>query len=94
MDTILVVNAGSSSIKFQAFGIEGGELRRLLKGQMDGIGTRPRLVANTSWACSRSVRARWSSSSGPAWTIPSRPRAVVNAPAWSVRPATNCATPA
>jgi acetate kinase len=46
MDTILVVNAGSSSLKFQVFGIErGGGLRRLIKGQMDGIGTRPRLRA-------------------------------------------------
>jgi acetate kinase len=46
MDTILVVNAGSSSVKFQIFGIEGGgALSRLVKGQIDGIGTRPRLVA-------------------------------------------------
>jgi acetate kinase len=46
VDTILVVNAGSSSVKFQIFGIEGaGALRRLIKGQIDGIGTRPRLRA-------------------------------------------------
>jgi acetate kinase len=46
MDTILVVNAGSSSVKFQVFAIEGErDLRRLIKGQMDGIGTRPRLRA-------------------------------------------------
>ena len=46
MDAILVVNAGSSSVKFQAFGIEGaGVLQRLIKGQIDGIGTRPRLSA-------------------------------------------------
>jgi acetate kinase len=46
MDTILVVNAGSSSVKFQVFAVadEGG-LRRQLKGQMDGIGSRPRLRA-------------------------------------------------
>jgi acetate kinase len=44
MDTILVVNAGSSSVKFQVFAVEGnGELRRQIKGQMDGIGTRPKL---------------------------------------------------
>jgi acetate kinase len=49
MDTILVVNAGSSSVKFQAFGVEGtGTLRRLIKGQIDGIGTRPRLAAKAS----------------------------------------------
>src|SRR6202012_1235241 len=46
MDTILVVNAGSSSVKFQIFAIDGdGRLHRQIKGQMDGIGTRPRLRA-------------------------------------------------
>ena len=46
MDTILVVNAGSSSVKFQVFATNGkSEPRRLIKGQMDGIGTRPRLHA-------------------------------------------------
>ena len=45
MDVILVVNAGSSSIKFQIFGIAGAQpLQRLLKGQMDGIGSRPRFA--------------------------------------------------
>jgi acetate kinase len=49
MDTILVVNAGSSSVKFQLFGVDGtGVLERLVKGQLDGIGTRPRLVAQSS----------------------------------------------
>jgi acetate kinase len=49
MDAILVVNAGSSSVKFQAFGIDGtGALQRLLKGQMDGIGTKPRLVVKAN----------------------------------------------
>ena len=44
MDTILVANAGSSSVKFQIFGIEpDGGLRRQIKGQMDGVGSRPRL---------------------------------------------------
>jgi acetate kinase len=42
MDTILVVNAGSSSVKFQVFGTD---LTRLIKGQMDGIGVQPRLRA-------------------------------------------------
>ena len=46
MDTILVVNAGSSSVKFQIFAVDGeGRLRRQIKGQMDGIGSRPRLRA-------------------------------------------------
>ncbi len=46
MDTILVVNAGSSSVKFQVFGLAtSGDPQRLIKGQIDGIGTRPRLRA-------------------------------------------------
>lgn len=43
MDAILVVNAGSSSLKFQVFGIEGANLTRQVRGQIGGIGTRPRL---------------------------------------------------
>jgi acetate kinase len=47
MDTILVANAGSSSVKFQVFAVEGsGEIKRRIKGQMDGVGTQPRLRAN------------------------------------------------
>jgi acetate kinase len=50
MDTILVVNAGSSSVKFQVFALQRfataeTKLDLFLKGQMDGIGTRPRLRA-------------------------------------------------
>ena len=49
METILVVNAGSSSLKFQVFGIEPArQLKRLLKGQVDGIGVRPRMRAALS----------------------------------------------
>ena len=49
MDAILVVNAGSSSLKFQAFATDGtAGLKRLIKGQMDGIGTRPRLRADAT----------------------------------------------
>jgi len=47
METVLVVNAGSSSVKFQVFALEAdGGLRRHFKGQVDGIGTRPRLRAS------------------------------------------------
>jgi acetate kinase len=46
MDAILVVNAGSSSVKFQIFELaNSGDPQRLIKGQVDGIGTRPRLRA-------------------------------------------------
>jgi acetate kinase len=45
MDSVLVVNAGSSSLKFQVFstGVEGPS--SIIRGQVDGIGTRPRLKA-------------------------------------------------
>src|SRR5579863_8206827 len=46
MDAVLVVNAGSSSVKFQIFGLsERRDPSRLIKGQIDGIGTQPRLRA-------------------------------------------------
>jgi acetate kinase len=46
VETILVLNAGSSSIKFQLFAVDGdASLTRRLKGQVDGIGTRPHLLA-------------------------------------------------
>jgi acetate kinase len=49
MNTILVVNAGSSSVKFQVFRADGdSEPQRLVQGQMDGIGTRPRLRAEAA----------------------------------------------
>lgn len=45
-ETILVVNAGSSSIKFQLFSVGAGDkLQRRLKGQIEGISVHPRLVA-------------------------------------------------
>jgi acetate kinase len=44
--TILVVNAGSSSIKFQLFSVGSGDgLERRLKGQIEGVGVKPRLIA-------------------------------------------------
>ncbi len=48
VDAILAVNAGSSSVKFQIFDLgAAGDPRRMVKGQMDGIGTQPRLRAET-----------------------------------------------
>jgi acetate kinase len=45
-ESILVVNAGSSSVKFQVFSILTDKgLSPFLKGQIDGIGTRPHLRA-------------------------------------------------
>src|SRR6516164_2420162 len=43
---ILVLNAGSSSIKFQLFALTAGEgLERRIKGDVEGIGSHPRMRA-------------------------------------------------
>lgn len=48
-ETILVVNAGSSSIKFELFSVDADDrLDKIIKGQIEGIGTRPHLFAATS----------------------------------------------
>ena len=49
-DLILVVNAGSSSLKFAVFevGAQGDTLVRCVKGQLEGVGTRPHLVAKNA----------------------------------------------
>jgi acetate kinase len=45
-ETILVINAGSSSIKFQLFSVAADDrLERHLKGQIEGVGVKPRLIA-------------------------------------------------
>ncbi len=44
-DAILVLNAGSSSIKFSLFAERGGELALVAGGQVEGIYTSPRFVA-------------------------------------------------
>ena len=77
MDTILVVNAGSSSVKFQIFGIEGGgALSRLIKGQIDGIGTRPRLLAKAHDGSSLIDRSYASNE------VPDVPAAIAVVAAW------------
>jgi acetate kinase len=45
-DSILVVNAGSSSLKFSAFApANGRDPKPLFKGEIEGIGTHPRFAA-------------------------------------------------
>jgi len=47
MDAILVVNAGSSSVKFRIYDVVGGDgLVEKINGQVDGIGVRPRMRAD------------------------------------------------
>jgi acetate kinase len=44
-DAILVLNAGSSSVKFSVFVVESNALELELRGQLDGLFTSPRFVA-------------------------------------------------
>jgi acetate kinase len=44
-DAIVVLNAGSSSIKFCTFRRDGAALQRELRGQVSSLGTAPRLAA-------------------------------------------------
>ena len=44
-DVILVLNAGSSSLKFSVFGAEGSALSLQFKGQVEGLSTSPRFTA-------------------------------------------------
>ncbi len=44
-ELIVVLNAGSSSVKFSVFEPTDGDLRLIAKGQIDGIITAPRFVA-------------------------------------------------
>jgi len=77
VDTILVVNAGSSSVKFQIFAVEGdGKLRRYIKGQMDGVGSRPRLRATGATGDPLADRAY------PIETVANIPAAMAIAGAW------------
>jgi acetate kinase len=77
MDTILVVNAGSSSVKFQVFAVDGdGRLRRQIKGQMDGIGSRPRLRATGATGDVLADRAY------PIEAVPDVPAALMLASGW------------
>jgi acetate kinase len=77
MDTILVVNAGSSSVKFQIFSVVGeGKLQRQIRGQMDGIGSRPRLRASDANGDSLADRAY------PIESVPDVPAALNAAADW------------
>ena len=77
MENILVANAGSSSVKFQVFGVEdSGKLTRRIKGQMDGIGTRPRL--RVSGADGKSLVDRGYATAA----VPDVPTALNTAGAW------------
>ena len=55
-DAILVLNAGSSSIKFSLFLAQTGELELLLRGQLEGLYTEPRFAAKDAAGASLGAR--------------------------------------
>jgi acetate kinase len=75
-DAILVVNAGSSSLKFQIFALKDGGLDRRVKGQIDGIGVRPRLKAADAAGATLIDRTF------EATAIPDLPHAIAETRAW------------
>ena len=62
-DVILVLNAGSSSLKFSAFDVEGDQLPLLLKGQIEGLSTAPRFVAKDAQGAELGSKA-WGEGTG------------------------------
>jgi acetate kinase len=77
MHSILVVNAGSSSVKFEVFAVDGpAKVTRKIKGQINGIGTRPRLRASGANGTSLVDREY------DAAAIPDVPAALQSAGAW------------
>jgi acetate kinase len=44
-DAIIVLNAGSSSLKFSVYSVAGNELSLVARGQIEGLGTSPRFKA-------------------------------------------------
>ena len=70
-DLILVVNSGSSSIKFSAYAaIDKEEAALLLKGQVEGVGTAPHMIAKNEegaiifekrWGAQERITRRYSS---------------------------------
>jgi len=76
-ETILVLNAGSSSIKFQLFAVDADDkLIRRMKGQIDGIGTRPRLFVKAKEG-ETFVDQSW-----PATSVSDSPAALEKAMTW------------
>jgi len=62
-DAIAVVNAGSSSVKFSLFGVQGDGLQLDLRGQIEGLYTAPRLVARDA-AGAVQARKEWADGAG------------------------------
>ncbi len=58
MGAVLVLNAGSSSLKFEVFEVLGADVRSTAAGQIEGIGSAPRFVAREAGGVTL-VDERW-----------------------------------
>ena len=58
-DAIVVLNAGSSSIKFSLFVARGADLELDVRGQIEGLYTAPRFVAKDARRRDDRARSRW-----------------------------------
>jgi acetate kinase len=76
MDALLVMNAGSSSLKFQIFTTGGGRPKCQIRGQIDGIGVRPRFRAD------RADAMRLADETLPAADVPDLPAATRRLQDW------------
>jgi acetate kinase len=75
--SILVVNAGSSSVKFSIYDTDDGHTLSLAsKGHIDGIGTRPRLRARTAGGATLDDQAY------PAHDVPDASAAMARVGGW------------
>lgn len=64
-EVVLVLNAGSSSIKFEVFAVEADAPVSILAGQVEGIGAAPHFVARDAGG-ERLADRRWDGSEAPA----------------------------
>ena len=67
-DGILVINAGSSSIKFCLYTVQGTDLHTLARGQVEGIGVHPYFQARDG-ADTVLVEQRWDDPATPRETL-------------------------
>src|SRR4051794_30573517 len=63
---ILVINAGSSSIKFSVFSEREGDLQLMLHGEFDGLNHEPRLIARDANGMTIEDR-KWSGTDKPGY---------------------------
>lgn len=70
-DVIMVLNAGSSSIKFSAFDVDGEDLELVTRGQVEGLFSSPHFVAFDAKG-EKTGEHQWGDGETPSTPMPSR----------------------